>query len=323
MSEPQDFKNAYEEEKAARLRAEKLLETQSAELQQINATLQEAYDKLQDQQSRLVQQEKLASIGLLAAGVAHEINNPVGFIKSNLETLHEYTRSYTKALLAYQGLATEVSKADLTAAVTRKLNSLNQLLQSTNLEFITKDGVDCIQESLGGVRRVEEIIANLRDFAQSDEDSKRSFGNINDVIDGAVKLVWNEIRYGIELEKDYGELPEIWATVGQLSQVFVNIIMNAAHAMEGQGKITIRTSCDADDVHIDFIDAGPGIEPENLDKLFDPFFTTKEVGSGTGLGLYISHGLIAKHQGSMQAFNEPSAGARFRITLPVDPRKRA
>ena len=320
MSEIPDYKKAYERQKKAREQAEALLEARSRELFEANETLKNAYNTLHDQKAQLVQQEKLASIGMLAAGVAHEINNPVGFVKSNLQSLQEYTKSYTKVLQAYRGITELIASKDPDAATKQSLEDLQQLLITTDLETIAEDGVACIEESLSGVQRIEEIVTSLRDFSRSDSDDRLQI-NVHDSLESAIKLVWNEVKYNVKVVKEFGDLPLVWAINGQIVQAFVNIIFNAVQAMERQGQLIIKTLSDPYFVHIDIIDSGPGIEEQHLSKLFDPFFTTKDIGSGTGLGLYISHGIIDKHKGKLLAYNAPMAGARFRVSLPIEARK--
>jgi signal transduction histidine kinase len=321
MSETQNYKKAYERQKEARERAEALLEARSGELFDANATLKNAYNTLHDQKAQLVQQEKLASIGMLAAGVAHEINNPVGFVKSNLQTLQEYSKSYMKVLKAYRDITKLIESKHPDAATKQSLEDLQQLLNTTDLENIAEDGLACIEESLFGVYRVEEIVNNLREFSRSDSDDRVKI-NVNDSLESAIKLVWNEVKYNVKVERDYGDLPATWAINGQIVQVFVNIIYNAIQAMARQGQLIIKTQSDPHFIHTDIIDSGPGIEEKYLSKLFDPFFTTKDIGSGTGLGLYISHGIIDKHKGKLLAYNDPEAGARFRVSLPIEARKK-
>jgi two-component system, NtrC family, sensor kinase len=314
----QDYKRAYERQKLAREKAESLLEVRSRELYEANETLQNAYNTLSDQKNQLVQQEKLASIGLLAAGVAHEINNPVGFVKSNLQTLENYTASYSAVLNAYRNLA---EAAEQGVSITEHIDKLKDILKATDLEHIAQDGVDCIKESLSGVERIEEIIVNLSDFSRSESDDNRVLCDINNLLDNTLKLVWNEIKYNCEIEKDYAELPKIYGRPGQLRQVFVNIIVNAAQAIESKGALKIVTRTGNDKVIIEFIDNGPGLDEETSAKLFDPFYTTKEVGSGTGLGLSVSHGIVANHHGSLTAKNNEGKGACFTVSLPFEMRK--
>ncbi len=318
MSKDQDYKRAYERQRLAREKAESLLEERARELYDANQTLQTAYDKLNDQKNQLVQQEKLASIGLLAAGVAHEINNPVGFVKSNLQTLNDYSDTYAEAFITYRSLADAVKEGN-EKSITEILAKLDALLEETNLAHMARDGQDCIAESLVGIQRIEEIIVNLSDFARSEGDD-RVRCDINELLNSTLKLVWNEIKYKCEIETNFGELPEIYGWQGQLRQVFVNIIVNAAQAIEEKGVIQINTRSEKKQIIIELIDDGPGINEEIIDKLFDPFFTTKEVGSGTGLGLYVSHGIITKHHGRIQASNNPTGGACFTVSLPVEVR---
>lgn len=320
MSETPDYKKAYERQKKAREQAEALLEARSRELFEANETLKNAYNTLHDQKAQLVQQEKLASIGMLAAGVAHEINNPVGFVKSNLQSLQGYTKSYTKVLQTYRGITELIASKDPDAATKQSLEDLQQLLITTDMETIAEDGIACIEESLSGVQRIEEIVTSLRDFSRSDSDDRLQI-NVHDSLESAIKLVWNEVKYNVKVVKEFGDLPLVWAINGQIVQVFVNIIFNAVQAMERQGQLIIKTLSDPYFVHIDIIDSGPGIEEQHLSRLFDPFFTTKDIGSGTGLGLYISHGIIDKHKGKLLAYNDPMAGARFRVSLPIEARK--
>lgn len=320
MSKSTDYHRAYERQKKARERAEDLLEIRSRELFEANQVLKSAYDSLSQQKDQFVQQEKLASIGLLAAGIAHEINNPIGFIKSNLQTLEGYLEIMNKLLIPFREVSARVIEKPQTVDYEIELTALVHLARDNDLEHIVADSLESIRENLQGTRRVEEIIINLRDFSRQDSD-KRVLCDINLVIESSLRLLMNELKYKVEIKKDLQKLPLCYASVGQLNQVFVNILLNAIQAMGNGGVITIRSAVDGDNVRIEFADSGAGIPKENLTKLFDPFFTTKEVGHGTGLGLYISHGLIEQHRGNIQASNNPDGGACFTITLPVDIRR--
>ena len=315
-----DYKKAYKRQKEAREKAEGLLESKSRELFNANETLSKAFDDLKDHKEHLVQQEKLASIGLLAAGVAHEINNPIGFIRSNLETLEKYLESIRVVLSAYAQLSGQLTQAAATAELSDSLEGINLLIKDRELDFISEDAVSCIKESLSGTKRVEDIVRNLKDFSRTDKDERLKL-NINQVIDDSINLVWNEIKYKCTVKKSYGDLPDIYACAGQLNQVLINVLMNSMQAMGTSGEIEIRTSADSEYVHIDIIDDGPGFPEEDLFKLFDPFFTTKGIKEGTGLGLYISHGLVQKHRGKILAANEAGRGARITISLPIDMRE--
>jgi two-component system NtrC family sensor kinase len=317
MSNSKDYKKAYERQKLARERAETLLEVRSRELYDSNISLQQTNAKLRSQQIKLLHQEKLASIGLLAAGVAHEINNPISFVKSNLEVLFGYFLTLNKLLIPFQSVANR-AYADPEAIDYRKeLESLIILAREKDLIFLIKDSLDSIKESLTGTERVKDIVVNLRDFSRSDTDP-RALCSINELIDSILKVLGGEIKHKIKIEKDFRDLPPFYAYVGQLSQVFINIIMNAIQAMPVDETLKIMTRKEGENIRIDFIDSGPGISEENLGKLFDPFFTTKDVGEGTGLGLYISHSIINRHAGTIEAHNNEDGGACFSITLPID-----
>ena len=314
-----DYKKAYERQQKARERAEGLLEIRSRELFDTNESLSKAFDDLKNHKEHLVQQEKLASIGLLAAGVAHDINNPIGFIRSNLETLEKYLESIRLILSAYAQLSGQLTQAAVTAELSDSLERINLLIKDRELDFISEDAVSCIKESLSGTKRVEDIVRNLKDFSRTDKDERLSL-NINQVIDDSINLVWNEIKYKCTVKKSYGDLPDIYACAGQLNQVLINVLMNSMQAMGTSGEIEIRTSADSEYVHIDIIDDGPGFPEQDIFNLFDPFFTTKGIKEGTGLGLYISHGLVLKHRGKIVAANEADRGARITISLPIDMR---
>ena len=278
-----NYKKAYERQVLARERAEQLLEERSRELFDANKTLQAAYDELQNQKSHLVQKEKLASIGLLAAGVAHELNNPIGFIKSNLKVLEDYLSLINKLLESFEVVAERVTNDPDSVDYKEDLQSLVRLALQNDLGFMLKDSLDSIKESLVGAERVQDIVSNLTDFARTGSDQWLDC-DINQCIDNAIKLVWNKVKYKLEIEKHYGDIPIIKASVGQLNQVFVNLIINASQAIKTKGKLKITTKQDGEMIQIEFTDTGPGIEEENLMRLFDPFFTTKDVNEGTGLG---------------------------------------
>jgi len=318
----EDYETAHEQQRLARETAESLLELRLHELEKANQTLTIAYEKMRGRQALFVQQEKLASIGLLAAGIAHEINNPIGFVKSNLQVLSDYFVQLNNLLIPFQAAAYRVNKDPDGADYREELTSLVRLAQENDLAFIIQDCLDSIKESLRGAERVQDIVVNLRDYTRSDSD-KRVLCSINEIIDNTLNVLWSEIKHKITIERDYSELPEVYAYAGQLNQVFINIIMNAIQAMPVAGALKILTRQEGGSIRIDFIDRGHGIPERHLYRLFDPFFTTKDVGQGTGLGLYISYGIIQKHLGTIAARNNEDRGATFTITLPIDIRKKA
>jgi two-component system NtrC family sensor kinase len=320
MSQTSNYYKAYLRQKAAREKAEALLESRARELFESNESLRAALEQLQKQKSSLVQQEKLASIGLLAAGIAHEINNPVGFVKSNLQSLLGYIKALTKPLNSYLKIAEELSSQPMSEEMKLQLKSINLLLETEDIKYIASDSIDSIQEGLIGIKRVEDIVRNLKDYSRAESD-QRSLIDVNAVIDDALKLIWNELKYKCEITKEFGEIPLIYGSPGQLSQIFINIAMNAAQAIESRGTLSIGTLCDSAHIYVFFTDDGPGIEEDIQSKLFDPFFTTKDIGGGTGLGLYVSYGLAKKHRGKIEVANNQGKGATFTVTLPINIRE--
>jgi len=273
-----------------------------------NLELAEANQKLKKTQLLMVQREKLASIGQLAAGVAHEINNPLGFLISNFTTLEKYIRRFDAA---WQGIAGISPESNPSIEDKRKISS--ELLDARAI----------IEESRDGFERIRSIVANLKNFSRIDKGAGFEAFDVNMGIENSLVVGWNEIKYVAEVEKNLGLIPPIRAHGGELNQVFLNILMNAAQAIEGQkrsekGKIFIETRKETDSVIISIRDDGPGISKEVQSKVFDPFFTTKEPGKGTGLGMSISYDIIVnKHAGSLWLESQKDTGTVFYISLPI------
>ena len=310
-----DYRKAYERQKKARERAEDILENRSRELYEVNSSLEKAIQKLDSQKDRMVQQEKLASIGLLASGIAHEINNPIAFIKSNLETLADYIKLLNELFVPFKEVGAAIDENPDQLDYREALMRLLVLARENDLDFVIRDSLDSISDCVEGTRRVEDIIRNLREFTVGDQET-RELIDLNVVIDDAIGLANQELKHKVRISRQFEELPEIYACRGQLKQVFLNLLVNAVQAMDGKGELSFSTYRDDDGVVAEVTDSGPGIEPENLSRLFDPFFTTKQVGSGTGLGLYICHGIVTKHSGEITVENVPAGGACFKIRLP-------
>jgi signal transduction histidine kinase len=253
----------------------------------------------------------MASVGQLAAGVAHEINNPIGYVHSNLGSLEKYLAELFQALGAYE--AAEPAMAQGPA-----LAELQRMKQGLDLEFLKEDIPVLMSESKEGISRVRKIVQDLKDFSRVDSQQQWEWTNLHRGIDSTLNIVSNEIKYCADVVKEYGEIPDIECLASQLNQVFMNLLVNAAHAMGGQrGTITIRSGVAGNKVWLEFADTGSGI-PENIrQKIFDPFFTTKPIGKGTGLGLSLSYGIIQKHNGQIEVRSEVGKGTIFRITLPV------
>ena len=279
------------------------------------ARLEVLNEKISSNQIQLIQSEKMASIGQLAAGVAHEINNPVGFITSNLGTLTEYVELFKSLIKLYDKIDSVIPK-NISNDVSEIQAQIIQLKREEDITFVLEDIDTLLAESKDGATRVKEIVQNLKSFARLDED-ERKYGNINDGIEATLKIVWNELKYKCEVQKELGDIPDILCNPGQLNQVFMNLFVNASHAIEKEGVITITTEHDENNITIKVFDTGKGIEPGHLTKLFDPFFTTKPEGVGTGLGLSISHGIITDHNGTIEVESELEKGTCFTVKLPI------
>ena len=268
---------------------------------------EELIRKLAQAHSQLLQSEKLASIGQLAAGVAHEINNPVAFVNSNLGTLQGYVEDLFKTLAAYEQSEKEMSPATQQA--------MRQLKQQIDIVYLREDVSSLLAESMSGLQRVKRIVQDLRDFSHVDETDKQ-WANLESGLDSTLNVVWSALKDKAEVVKEYGTIPEIECIPSQINQVFMNLLINAGQAIEGHGRITLRTGQDAENVWVEIQDTGNGIPPEHLDRIFDPFFTTKPVGTGTGLGLSISYGIVSRHGGQIEVKSEPGKGSAFKVLLP-------
>ncbi|MDO9597229.1 MAG: ATP-binding protein [Azoarcus sp.] len=266
--------------------------------------------KLEETDNQLLQSEKLASIGQLAAGVAHEINNPIGFVNSNLGTLQHYTADLLQLIDAYESVASQIPAS-------RAKELLDELRHRTDLAYLRKDITDLIAESIDGTSRVRQIVLDLRDFSRTGP-VDRERADLHAGLDRTINLVWNEIRYKANLVREYGDLPLVDCIPSQINQVFMNLLVNAAHAIREHGTITLRSGRDDGMVWISVSDTGAGIAPEHLSKIFDPFFTTKPVGKGTGLGLSVSYGIVSKHGGSISVDSQQGRGTTFVVRLPID-----
>ena len=271
-----------------------------------SASLQSEQDALHAQleqaNRQLLQSEKLAAIGQLAAGVAHEINNPVGYVYSNLQSLDSYLSDLFR-------LTEAVGHAE-------SLEDLHTIKHSIDYEFLRDDLRALLVESKEGIERVKTIIAAMRDFSHIEEEEFKP-ADIHRGIETTLNLVNNEVKYKAEVIREFGDLPEVDCIISQINQVVMNLLVNAAHAIEEFGTITIRTSCDDEFALIEIQDSGKGIAPEHLNRVFEPFFTTKPVGKGTGLGLSLSFNIIEKHNGELQVSSTLGQGTCFSIKLPL------
>lgn len=290
---------------------EHLVDQRTTQFKQASEALRLEIDERKQLESQLVQSEKLASLGQLAAGVAHEINNPIGFISSNLGTLDGYFRQLQEMLDAYRAAEEAIGSTVL-------IERLQQLRERVELEFLRDDIPLLIKESKEGISRVGQIVKDLKDFSRVDSNLEWQWANLQQGIESTLNIVANELKYKADVVRDYQELPEIECLPSQINQVIMNLIVNASQAIGPErGTLTLRTGLIGETVWIEVSDTGCGIPAHSLQKIFDPFFTTKPVGQGTGLGLSLSYGIVKKHRGDISVRSAEGVGTTFRVELPV------
>jgi signal transduction histidine kinase len=275
-----------------------------------------------DLRRQFLQTEKMASIGQLAAGVAHEINNPMGFIHANLFQMSEYIGDLRSVWARVDALQKAASAGDA-IDVQRASDDLAAASREVDVDFVLTDLHKAVRESQEGSERIRIIVQDLRDFSHQD-DAERVLADVNQCLDSTANIVWPMMKHVVELEKDYGDIPFVVCFPMQLKQVFMNLLVNAYQAIEttvgesGElGRIVLRTRAVDDSVSVIVEDTGVGIARENLDRIFDPFFTTKKVGEGTGLGLSTCFHIVRRHGGRLTVKSEPGEGSAFELVLPV------
>ncbi len=263
--------------------------------------------KLEEAQNQLLQSEKMASIGQLAAGVAHELNNPIGYVASNLGSLEGYLKDLFEIIDA-------CGDADRDAAFER----VGRLKAAKDYAYIKTDLGQLMTESRDGLSRVRRIVQDLKDFSRVGQ-AEWQWADLHVGLDSTLNIVWNELKYKCKVNREYGDLPAIYCLPSQLNQVFMNLFVNAAQAIENRGEVTIHTGRQGDEVWVEVADTGKGIRQEDLNRIFEPFFTTKPVGQGTGLGLSLSYSIVLKHRGRIEVASEVGKGSSFRVVLPIKP----
>ena len=276
------------------------------QLRTAHEELQAAYRELQATQMQLIQREKMASVGQLVAGVAHELNNPIGFVYSNVTTLEDFVRRLRGMLEAYR--AAPLAEGDRVR--------LQAEWDTRKVDYALKYLDSMIQGIREGAERARKIVRDLRVFARTQDDVWQSV-DIHDEIESSLTLLNHLLKDRVEVHRKYGDLPGVECIRSQMDQVFLNLLANAAQAIPGPGAITIETRRDGPTAVIAIADTGPGIAPEIMGRLFDPFFTTKPVGEGTGLGLSISYEIVKKHGGEIRAESPPDGGATFTVRIPL------
>ena len=300
-----EYAIAYVRDVSERKRAEQNLNESYQKLKESNSKLEEMYQQL-------LQSEKLASIGQLAAGVAHEINNPIAFVHANLGTLQDYVAGLLQLLAMYE------RAEPLLTEQAEMLSQIERLRKRIDLAHLRSDVRDLLAESQDGVQRVRRIVQDLKDFSRVGEVERQKF-DLHAGLDSTLNIVRHELKQKSEVVKEYGELPAIEGVPAQVNQVFLNLLVNAAQAIENDGRIVIRTGHEGDWVWVEVEDNGGGIPADIMTRIFEPFFTTKPVGMGTGLGLSLSYGIVAQHGGRIEVSSQVRKGSTFRVWLPLEP----
>ncbi|HNV23746.1 MAG TPA: PAS domain S-box protein, partial [Candidatus Omnitrophota bacterium] len=288
------------------------------EMRKAQEAIRKINEDLKSAQEQLFHSEKLAAIGQLAAGVAHEINNPLGFIGTNLEVFKQHVQVFVNMQKIVESLLDDFNEKNQ-ASLHSKIEILKEFIDSHNVFYILKDVQDILNESKEGVDRIKKIVADLRTFSRSGAD-EIDFVNIEEVMESVLNVLYNELKYKAEIEKNYGFVPLIRADKERVGQVFLNLILNAAQAIEDKGVIRIRTFQQDLFACVEISDTGEGISKENIHKVFEPFFTTKPVGKGTGLGLSICYEIIHKLGGDIKVESFVGHGTTFTVLFPIPPR---
>jgi two-component system NtrC family sensor kinase len=269
---------------------------------------------IRESQTALVQNEKLATLGQMVAGLAHEMNTPLGFVRSNIEMIIENQKEVQETIRTYLDVS-RLIKEGAKEEVKVKFTEANEKADKIEQDGIVEESEIMLDSSIQGLDRIQELVANLKNFSRVDE-TETKLTDINKSLDSTLVIAYHITKQTATIEKDYGEIPEVPCYPAQLNQVFLNIITNAAQAMT-KGNIRVSTRLEGKDVRISIADNGMGIPEENLAKVFDPFFTTKEIGKGTGLGLSIVKQIIDKHNGRIAVKSKVGKGTEFIIHLPI------
>jgi two-component system NtrC family sensor kinase len=294
----------------ARMIAENEQSRLAAELRHAFEDLKTLHEELKRAQVQLVQSEKMASIGQLAAGVAHEINNPIGYLHSNLGTLGEYIRDILGVVATYEAALPAVADP-------ARWEAIEQAKSEADFGFLLEDMPKLLAESQEGIQRVRKIVQDLKDFAHAGDSEDWQWVDLRHSLARTLNIVHNELKYKAEVHQAYEEIPEIRCLPGQLNQVFMNLLVNAAQAIDQRGEVRVRVWAQGEQVWVEVADTGCGMPPEVVGRIFEPFFTTKPVGKGTGLGLSISYGIVKKHGGHIEVDSQIGRGTTFRVVLPV------
>lgn len=280
----------------------------------VNAKLREAYRHLAEQQAQLVLTEKMASVGILASGVAHEINNPLFFVDANLSTLGEYVTIVDSILTLYEKLC--VSLQDSDGHWVADLDVILNENRQQDIDFVMEDTKQLLCETREGIARIKNIVQGLRNFSQMDQGGMAE-ADVNLIAENSVALVAGTFSKNCRVELHLGTLPKLVCNAAEIGQVFASVLMNASQAIENEGTIVIRSESTSSDIVLITEDSGSGIAPEHIDHIFEPFYTTRAEGDGTGLGLSIAYGIVQKHNGSISVSSTVGVGTKVTIRLPI------
>lgn len=301
---------------------EEVLKSSKEELMRRNSELMVALSTIELAQKRLVQQEKLAGIGQLAAGVAHEINNPLGFVSGNVEMLEKYFAAFRTVLAQYRQLGANPAELDK-ATLKKRFDKIVKAEIENDIDYILDDLPELFRDTMEGLDRMSKIVKGMRLFSRVDHLQVFASYDLNDGIESTLLVAHNEIKYHAVVKKNLGAIPAIEAVGSEINQVLLNLVVNAAHAIQEKnavemGVIEVTTWQAGEAVFCSIEDTGVGIEPEHLSNIFNPFFTTKPVGKGTGMGLSISYDIIVnRHNGELTVESVPGEGTKFTFKLPV------
>ncbi|MFP3350837.1 ATP-binding protein [Pseudoalteromonas sp. SIMBA_153] len=308
-----NYKKAYLREKSARDQLETLLEDKTRALFIANQELEEKLETVKNQQITLMQSEKMATLGTLSAGMAHEINNPLAYITSNVASIKFIKPVLVSLMTAAQQFV------DKSISVTQLESILVQLNRENDLSFIVDDIDDLVDDTQEGLERIAHIVSNLVDFA-SLKDNVTTMADITESLNGTLKLLENQLgTCAIELHIE--KLPLTQCNISSMKQVFVNLLINAKHACDDlhdqQGKVTIKLFANKNNIYIEVADNGCGMDADTLKQMFDPFFTTKPVGQGTGMGMAIVYNVLKEHNGTIEVESEVGKGSLIRCVIPI------
>ncbi|MBQ4850196.1 sensor histidine kinase [Pseudoalteromonas sp. MMG012] len=308
-----NYKKAYLREKAARDELESLLEDKTRALFNTNQALEEKIDQLQNQQAILMQTEKMATLGTLSAGVAHEINNPLAYATSNLESIRYLTPTLVSLIkLAQQVMAQTVSEQQVKEV-------LIQLDQEQSFNFVLEDLDELLDDTHEGLQRISAIVNNLLSFARP-KNNLMAMADLTESLDGALKLLTNQLK-NCKVTCNTDPLPLSYFNLAATNQIFVNLLLNAKYAcdlVEGQyAQINVEVSSDTENIYVEVSDNGCGMDENTVNRIFEPFFTTKPVGEGTGMGMAIVYGIVKEHRGEIQVQSKLNEGTRVLCHFPI------